>query len=197
MNVHMAKAAAQTLQPVGFFSLECTYTIAPGATLPGLLRDGHALVSSARGVLEELDIGQDALFAVLHLLRQADAALGAADDLAERQADCAAPSGEAAAAGASITAATLQQAQCVHPAAPYPGAAELKRLASQADHVQALLVVLSENGPGGGVQHPEAVRTFNALHDLAEATATRLRDDLNAAALHAASVAQGAEGGAA
>ena len=61
--------------------------VAPGATLPDLLQGGYAMVSSALGVLRALELDDDALFAVLHLLRQAEAVIGMANDLAEKMDD--------------------------------------------------------------------------------------------------------------
>lgn len=58
--------------------------VAPGATVGSLLQDGYAMVSSALGVMKALELGDDALFAVLHLLTQADAVIGLANDLADK-----------------------------------------------------------------------------------------------------------------
>ena len=82
MSARQTPAATPGGKPVEFFTLGCQYSIAPGATLPDLLGDGHALLRSALGVLSNMDIGDDALFAVLHLLRQSEAVIGAADELA-------------------------------------------------------------------------------------------------------------------
>lgn len=74
---------AKTRQRGDFFCLDCRYSIEPGATLPGLVHDGHALMASAVGVLEKIGVDEDAMFAPLHLLRQAVAVIGAAAELSE------------------------------------------------------------------------------------------------------------------
>jgi hypothetical protein len=66
-----------------FFSFHARYSIDAGASLPELLVDGHSLLSSAVGVLSLIDLGTDEMFAVQHLLRQAEAVIAAASDLAD------------------------------------------------------------------------------------------------------------------
>jgi len=81
-------ALAETLSTATvFFSFApgAQYVVAPGATLPALLSDGHALLSSALAVYELTAFYEttDAGFAVLHLLRQAKAVIRLADEMAQ------------------------------------------------------------------------------------------------------------------
>lgn len=198
MSARTTKQAAQTCKPVKFFDLDCSYSIDPGATLPGLVRDGRWLLTRARAVLEGMDIQKDELFGVLHLLRQADAVIGAADEMSEEQPQCAKPSGKAGPTGDAIDPARTQQAPCVSAPEPLPDVAELERLAGQAEQLRALLVAMTDRAPfAASVAQTESVRIFLSLQELAEATATMLLDDLNVAALHAACLVLGAKGGAA
>ena len=73
-----------TTKAVPMFDLAARYSIDAGASLPDLLSDGHALLSSAVGVLRSMELTDDQHFAVLHLLRQAERIIGLADDMAEK-----------------------------------------------------------------------------------------------------------------
>jgi hypothetical protein len=79
-----ARVVPATANAEPFFKLEATYTVNAGATLPELVRDGHSLVSSALGVLSAMEVADDGLWAVVHLLHQAVAVIGLADALGEQ-----------------------------------------------------------------------------------------------------------------
>ena len=72
-----------TTKAAPMFDLAARYSINAGASLPDLLSDGHALLSSAVGVLQSMELTEDQHFAVLHLLRQAERIIGLADEMVE------------------------------------------------------------------------------------------------------------------
>ena len=76
-----AQAKTKTSKAEPFFQLDAKYSVNEGAELAELVRDGHGLLRSALGVVGLMDITDDALFAVLHLLQQAESVIGLAGNM--------------------------------------------------------------------------------------------------------------------
>ena len=79
----MEPAKLSEAQP--FWRPDAPYFIAPGTTASRLVSDGAILLSSARSVLDELAIESGALFAVLHLMAQAECLICEAAELMARE----------------------------------------------------------------------------------------------------------------
>lgn len=74
---------ARTTSTAPFFDFQARYSIDAGATLPEMVKDGHSLLLSALAVLDLIEPDSNELFAVLHLLRQAESCIGVASGMSE------------------------------------------------------------------------------------------------------------------
>jgi len=92
----LARAGQAPADERKFFELGCAWHVSDDATVGVLVADAHSLVSSAVGVLSLMDLENDAMHALMHLLRQADGLLSVAHTLHEQECFAAQSKGGAA-----------------------------------------------------------------------------------------------------